>query len=163
MFYWLRSRKPLTGKSADKGRVGGFFGPHVILEELRLNNLSGLQAGTFVGITSSPFRRIPPLSWHWEIGGSRNPMGIGSQRAVIICEWRQSMRASESWQNFGICSRKKEDDSDKAAIPKLISVPAAIGFYEAVLLGKFISRIGHERHPMSGSGVRCGKAALSNG
>jgi hypothetical protein len=24
------------------------------------------------------------------------------------------MRASESWQNFWICSRKKKDDSDKA-------------------------------------------------
>ena len=35
MFDWWRSRKPLTEKSADKGRVGGFFGPHVILEELR--------------------------------------------------------------------------------------------------------------------------------
>jgi hypothetical protein len=35
LFDWWRSRKPLTGKSADKERVGGFFGPHVILEELR--------------------------------------------------------------------------------------------------------------------------------
>ena len=32
---WLRSRKPLTEKSADSGRVGELFGPHVVLEELR--------------------------------------------------------------------------------------------------------------------------------
>jgi hypothetical protein len=35
LFDWWQSRKPLTEKSADKRRVGGFFGPHVILEELR--------------------------------------------------------------------------------------------------------------------------------
>ena len=35
MFDWWQSRKPSTEKSADKARVGGFFGPHVILEELR--------------------------------------------------------------------------------------------------------------------------------
>ena len=35
MSYWLRSRKPLTEKSADNGRADGFFGPHVVLEELR--------------------------------------------------------------------------------------------------------------------------------
>jgi hypothetical protein len=35
LFDWWRSRKPLTEKSADKDRVGGFFGPHVILEDLR--------------------------------------------------------------------------------------------------------------------------------
>ena len=35
MFGWWQPRGWLTAKSADKGRVGGFFGPHVILEELR--------------------------------------------------------------------------------------------------------------------------------
>ena len=35
MFDWWQSRKPLTEKSADKARLGGFFGPHVILDELR--------------------------------------------------------------------------------------------------------------------------------
>ena len=35
MFDWWQSKRPLTEKSADKARVGGLFGPHVILEELR--------------------------------------------------------------------------------------------------------------------------------
>jgi hypothetical protein len=33
------------------------------------------------------------------------------------------MRASESWHNFWICSRKKKDDRDKAANSKSISIP----------------------------------------
>ena len=35
MFDWWKSRKPPAEKSADKTHVGGFFGPHLILEELR--------------------------------------------------------------------------------------------------------------------------------
>jgi len=35
LFDWWQSRKSLTEKSADKAPVGGFFGPHVILEDLR--------------------------------------------------------------------------------------------------------------------------------
>ena len=35
MFDWWQSRKPSTEKSADKVRVGGLFGPHAVLEELR--------------------------------------------------------------------------------------------------------------------------------
>jgi hypothetical protein len=33
LFDWWQSGKPLTEKSAE--RVGGFFEPHIILEELR--------------------------------------------------------------------------------------------------------------------------------
>jgi hypothetical protein len=35
LFDRWQSKKPLTKKSDDKARVGGFFRPHVILEELR--------------------------------------------------------------------------------------------------------------------------------
>jgi hypothetical protein len=35
LFDWWKSRKPPVEKSADKATIGGFFGPHVILEELR--------------------------------------------------------------------------------------------------------------------------------
>jgi hypothetical protein len=34
LFDWWKSRKPPVEKSADKATIGGFFGPHVILEEL---------------------------------------------------------------------------------------------------------------------------------
>jgi hypothetical protein len=35
LFDWWHSIKPITEKSADKANVGGFFGPHVIIDELR--------------------------------------------------------------------------------------------------------------------------------
>jgi hypothetical protein len=36
LFNWWQSRKPLKDNSADNGHVGRFFGPHVILDELRI-------------------------------------------------------------------------------------------------------------------------------
>jgi hypothetical protein len=35
LFDWWHSTKPITERSADKANVGGFFGPHVIIDELR--------------------------------------------------------------------------------------------------------------------------------
>jgi len=66
LFDGWQSRKPLTEKSADKRRVGGFFGPHVILEELRSRiprYLDEVDHGGSIRPASGHFRiKVTPIS-----------------------------------------------------------------------------------------------------